>query len=120
MSSKQRTQPPAYRVRLGRRIAELRRQRGLSQGDLAEALGTATESISRIERAAAVPSLGLLARIASVLGVEVEDVFSTKAPTTRRRPDPSAAKLVALVKSKPPALRRKLLRLVRQILSLSK
>jgi transcriptional regulator with XRE-family HTH domain len=120
MSPKQRAQPPAYRVRLGRRIAELRRQRGLSQGDLAEALGTATESISRIERAAAVPSLGMLSRIASVLGLEVEDAFSSKTPATRRRRDPIVAKFVALLESKPPALRRKLLRLVRQVLSISR
>jgi transcriptional regulator with XRE-family HTH domain len=117
MRAKKRAQPPAFRVRLGRRLAEIRRQRGLSQGDLAEALGTATESISRIERAAAVPSLGLLARIASVLGVEVEDMFSTKPPAAHTRTEPAAAKLVALVAGKPEAVRRRVLRLVRLYLA---
>jgi transcriptional regulator with XRE-family HTH domain len=117
MPSKHRVQPPAFLVRLGRRVAEVRRQRGLSQGDLAEAIGTATESVSRIERAAAVPSLGLLGRIASALGVEVEVLFSSRPPATRTRAAPEVAKLAALVGGKPPAARRRVLRLVRLYLA---
>lgn len=117
MGTKRRREPPGHLVRLGRRLAELRRRRGLSQADLAEAVGTATESVSRIERAVAIPSLGMLARIASVLGVEVEHLFSARVPEARRRLDPDVGKLVALVQSKPAAVRRRIVRLVRLFLA---
>lgn len=117
MPSKQRSQPPAFRVRLGRRISELRRRAGLSQADLAEALGTATESVSRIERAVSTPSLGLLGQIAEVLDVEVENLFNQRPPVARARMDADVAKLVAIVRSKPPAVQRRILRLVRLFLA---
>jgi len=110
-------QPPAFRIRLGKRIAELRRQRGLAQAHLADAVGTATESVSRIERAASIPSLAMLARLASALGVEVEAFFSSKVPSRRPPLDPDVAKLVAMVRSKPPAVRRRVLRLVKMFLA---
>ena len=111
------TKPPAFRIRLGKRIAELRHQRGLAQAHLADAVGTATETVSRIERAASIPSLDMLCRLASALGVEVEDLFSSKAPSRRPALDPDVAKLVAMVRSKPTAVRRRVLRLVKMFLA---
>ena len=61
--------------KLGRRIAEQRRRRELTQAQLAELAGVATETISRLERGAAVPSIARLAGIAKVLGVELHELF---------------------------------------------
>jgi transcriptional regulator with XRE-family HTH domain len=77
---------------IGRRIAELRRLAGLSQARLADSIGTATETISRLETGAAMPSLARLAAIARVLGVELHQLV-------RVRPggDPQHAALERLV-----------------------
>jgi transcriptional regulator with XRE-family HTH domain len=61
--------------RVGQRIAELRRLAGLSQAQLADKVGTATETISRLETGAAMPSLARLGSIAQVLGVELYELL---------------------------------------------
>ena len=109
--------PAAFLVRLGHRIAELRKARGLAQAHLAEAVGVAVESISRIERAAAVPSLALLAKIAEALEIEVEQLFRPSGAAPRPHLEPEIARLVALIRSKPPGVQRDVLRLVTMFLS---
>lgn len=61
--------------RVGGRIAEFRRAADLTQAQLAEKVGVATETISRLERGIAVPSLGRLEEIAQALAVELADFF---------------------------------------------
>lgn len=55
--------------RLGRKIRELRKQRNLSQTELAEKAGISFITISRIERGERDPHVKTLARIAKGLGV---------------------------------------------------
>jgi transcriptional regulator with XRE-family HTH domain len=62
--------------KLGRRIAELRRARKLTQEKLAEALGRSVEFISLVERGVNAPSVAGLADFAKVLKVEVRDLFT--------------------------------------------
>ena len=50
--------------------------KGLTQEDLAERLGMATESISHIERAVTAPSLKTIAAAAEVLDVSLLDLFN--------------------------------------------
>jgi transcriptional regulator with XRE-family HTH domain len=68
--------------KLGRRIAELRRARKLTQEQLAEALGCSVEFISLVERGVNAPSVASLADFAKVLKVEVKELFTfqPKAP----------------------------------------
>lgn len=61
--------------RVGQRIAELRRLAGLSQAQLADKVGTAMETISRLETGAAMPSLARLGTIAHALGVELHELL---------------------------------------------
>jgi len=60
---------------LGRRIAELRRAKGLSQEQLAAKTRYSTEFISLVERGLNAPSVAGLARIAKAFKVEVKDLF---------------------------------------------
>jgi transcriptional regulator with XRE-family HTH domain len=60
---------------LGKRIAALRRAKGLSQEKLAEKSGYSTEFISLIERGVNAPSVVGLNRIACALCVEIKDLF---------------------------------------------
>jgi DNA-binding XRE family transcriptional regulator len=56
----------------GHQIARLRIQRGLTQAQLAEMVGTRQPSIARIESGKSLPSLSFLERVAQVLNARVE------------------------------------------------
>ena len=62
--------------KLGRRIAELRRSKKLTQEQLAESLGCSVEFMSLVERGVNAPSVAGLADFARVLKVEVRDLFT--------------------------------------------
>jgi Zn-dependent peptidase ImmA (M78 family)/DNA-binding XRE family transcriptional regulator len=69
---------PSEQQELGRRIARARERRGLTQAQLAEAVGLSQSAISRIESGLrAVDSLEL-ARIATVLGVSVLELLEER------------------------------------------
>ena len=68
---------------IGRRLRELREQRGLSQGDIEKATGLLRCYISRVEHGHTIPSLETLERFASALDVPLYQVFYTgEAPIT--------------------------------------
>ena len=60
---------PAYQ------IACLRIERGLTQAQLAELVGTKQPSIARLERGQSTPSIEFLSRIAVALGMRLEVRF---------------------------------------------
>lgn len=60
---------------LGKRIAELRRTKGLSQEQLAAKARYSTEFISLVERGKNAPSVAGLARVAKALKVEIKELF---------------------------------------------
>jgi transcriptional regulator with XRE-family HTH domain len=62
--------------KLGRRIAEVRRQRKLTQEQLAEAIGCSVEFISLVERGVNAPSVAGLEKFADALKIEVKELFS--------------------------------------------
>lgn len=64
----------ALRV-LGARIAELRRERGISQESLAWESGIHTNHLSTIERGIANPSLAVLLAISGVLGMTAAELL---------------------------------------------
>lgn len=59
------------RIDIGKRIAELRKQQGMKQSDLADHAGVTAANISRIETGRYSPGLDVLARIANTLGCEL-------------------------------------------------
>jgi DNA-binding XRE family transcriptional regulator len=56
----------------GYQIARLRIQRGLTQAQLAEMVGTRQSSIARLGNGSSVPSLSFLDRIAKALDARIE------------------------------------------------
>ncbi len=60
---------------LGSRLKELRKKRGLSQEELAEACGISSKYLSRIEVGLHFPSVEILLRLSERLGVELKDLF---------------------------------------------
>ena len=62
--------------RLGKQISIRRRACQWSQDQLAEQIGVATETISRFERGAVLPSLATLQKLAQILGARISDLLS--------------------------------------------
>lgn len=62
------------RERIGQRIVALRKEKGLSQKELAEMVGITPGNLSRIEAGKYDPKLESLARIAEPLGLMVDFV----------------------------------------------
>ena len=56
-------------------VRELRIQKGLAQGQLAEAMGVSRQTINSIENERYTPSLPLAMALARYFGVTVEEVF---------------------------------------------
>lgn len=69
---------------LGGRVAKLREAAGLTQAELAEEVGVATETISRLERGATIPSVSRLDDVASALGVDIVDLFERQSAVLER------------------------------------
>ena len=67
---------PALR-KLGSRIRELRKERGLSQEAVAFDAGVAINTLATIEQGTANPSIAVLLSIARVLKVRVRDLVDT-------------------------------------------
>ena len=56
-------------------LKDIRMERNLIQEDLAEATGSCSRTIGRIERGERNPSLEMAIRLAHYLNVNVEDIF---------------------------------------------
>lgn len=63
---------------LENRVREVRSDRGLTQQELADAVGVSRQSINSIEQGRYVPSLPLAMELARHFGLAVEDLFSLK------------------------------------------
>lgn len=76
--SEARERPEAVRAaqRVGARVAVLRKERGLTQAQVAERAGLTPEHVSRVENAATSnPGLATLVALAGALGVELRELF---------------------------------------------
>lgn len=86
---------------LGKRVAELRRERGISQALLSELINVAPETISRLERGVNIPSIATLEDIAESLKVSLKDFFDFKVPLKKQSPsERELARVVALLSNK--------------------
>ena len=63
---------------LGKRIAALRREKGLKQDELAEKLGVSAQAVSKWENDQTCPDISLLPSLAKTLGVSVDELLSGK------------------------------------------
>ena len=73
---------------LGKKIAELRRDKGMKQDELAEMLGLSPQAISKWETGQGYPEITLLPKIAAVFGVSVDYLLGrtdVKTPYPRKK-----------------------------------
>lgn len=99
--------------RVGRAVAEARREAGITQQALAEQVGIAVETIGRLERGLQVPPLPRLEAIGAALGVELSDLLRRPAARTTR--EAAIGRLVALLRRRPPEDAELLLALAERI-----
>lgn len=63
---------------LGMIIAELRKEKGMTQLELAEQMGVTDKAVSKWERDLSCPDINSLPKLADILGVSVEDMLQIK------------------------------------------
>lgn len=63
---------------LGKRIATLRKQKDLRQDDIAQLLDVSPQAVSKWENDQTCPDIGLLPKLAKILGVTTDELLSGK------------------------------------------
>ena len=66
------------KLSLGAFIAQLRKEKGLTQKQLSEILGVSDKTISHWEREESAPDISILPILASTLGVTVDELLKVK------------------------------------------
>jgi transcriptional regulator with XRE-family HTH domain len=74
------------KLTVGRRVAEIRRERGWTQERMAERLDCSVQWLSRIEGGGENMTLDTLASLANTLGVTAIDLLTPGEEEPRRRP----------------------------------
>jgi transcriptional regulator with XRE-family HTH domain len=97
-------------MRLSEKITKLKKQRDLSQADLAERTGISKDAISKYERGDAVPSVEYAKRIADALGVSLDFLVSEE--ETEDILDKEAVKRIKEIQKLPEQEKNKILSVV--------
>ena len=84
---------------LGTMIAELRKQHGMTQLELAEKMGVTDKAVSKWERDLSCPDINSVPTLAEVLGVSVEELMQVKKEAAA-----PAAKVAEIMEIAPKAL----------------
>lgn len=99
----------AFYVDLGQRLATLRRDRGLTQVQLAEAIGVAQQTLAHYEAGRLRLLVGALPKLADQLDVSVEELVGTPARQSsraKRGPVPKVQQQLEQVSQLPRARQR--------------
>lgn len=106
----------------GKRLVQLRLERGLTQSDLAELIESTQRNVSHYETVAEFPPTEVLVKLASVLKVSTDDLLGLRTP--RRAPEPKEDpeerrlwKKFQAVRSLPEKDQRAVIRLVNSLVS---
>lgn len=84
---------------LGAMIAELRKQQGMTQLELAEKMGVTDKAVSKWERDLSCPDINSLPNLAEILGVSVEDLMQIK-----KQADEPVSKVAEILEIAPKAV----------------
>ena len=77
-------------MELGEKLAALRKQRGLSQMDAAEALGVSRQAVSRWEVGASAPGMDNLLALSKLYGVSLDTLVGDAEPGAAPEAEPKA------------------------------
>ena len=78
-SSKQRSTDNMKKETFGNMVAVLRKERGMTQLELAEKMGVTDKAVSKWERDLSFPDVSSIPKLAEILGVSVDELMQVKA-----------------------------------------
>lgn len=87
---------------IGLSIAKIRKDRELTQAQLAEMIDITVETVSRLERGVSVPSLKTLAKISMALHVHIKELLDFEYPSLKKPSIGEGEKLLAYLQTKRP------------------
>ncbi len=99
-------QDRAFFVALGRRIEELRKSQGLTQMQLADALGVAQSTINAYEKGTRRVQVSALPNVARLLGVSLEELVGETPKPGKRGPPPKLQQQLERLSQLPRAKQR--------------
>lgn len=71
-------------VKIGRKIAELRKSKNMTQFELADAMGVSFQAVSNWERGNSMPDISKLAELSEILGTTVDELLGKKNPVVEK------------------------------------
>jgi len=93
-------------IKIGRLIAEKRKEQSLTQADLAERLGITDRAVSKWECGKSLPDASLMLDLCMLLGITVNDLLSGEVVSMENYNKQTEENLLALVKQKEEADKR--------------
>lgn len=72
---------------LGKKISELRKQRKMTQDELAEKMGVSAQAVSKWENDLSIPDLPILMELSDFFGVTLDDLVKDKKETVKIVPE---------------------------------
>lgn len=80
---------------MGEIISTLRKEKGMTQKELAEKLNITDKAVSKWERDVACPDINTLTKLAEILGVSLDELMNSKSkPTSKNRKTQEIVNLV--------------------------
>ena len=101
---------------LGKRIAELRKEQGLTQAQLGELLGLAQQQVGHFEVARSRLPVSMLPLLAKSLGTTVEELLGEDKKPGRRGPAPKLERHLERIQQLPKARQRFVLQVLDSVL----
>ena len=82
---------------LGGRIARLRKEKGMTQLELADRMGVTDKAVSKWERDVSCPDIASMPRLAEVLGATVDELMQARSGAAAQQPKPAGKQAGRLV-----------------------
>lgn len=103
--------------KFGQRLAALRGERRLTQGELAQQLGVTRDAVTYYERAAKNPSAEFVEKVATFFGVGFDDLLGSNGRSLRKPgPTPQIAQLTERLAQLPRAQQRIVVKMLEGVL----
>lgn len=93
-------------IKIGRFIAERRKQVGLTQAQLAEKLNITDRAVSKWETGKTMPDSSIMLELCGILGISVNDLLSGEVVTMENNQQEMQKNLLSMIKEKEEADRR--------------
>ena len=102
---------------LGLRVAQLRREQGMTQQGLADALGTTQQQVASYEIARLRIPASMLPRLARVLGVSLEALIGEEDKPAKRGPTPKMQQQLERLSNLPKPKQRAVMEVIEAVLA---